>query len=96
MALLDRVLDCGAALPWDREIARDLEGTLRTLAALDPAVVERLKVEKERSMPGSARARVVCAALAGLVNPDRRPDRGGITRGHDWVNAPELGRGYEP
>ena len=97
MALLDRVLDCGAALPWDREIARDLEGTLRTLAALEPAVVERLKDEKERSMPRSARAQVVGAALAGLVNPDQRPDRGGITRGHDWVNAPkELGRGYEP
>jgi hypothetical protein len=48
-------------------------------------------------MPRSARAQVVGAALAGLVNPDQRPDRGGITRGHDWVNAPkELGPGYEP
>jgi hypothetical protein len=96
MSLLDRILDTGASLPWDREVARDLAGTLRTLAAFDPAVIERLKDEKERSMPGSARAEMVKAALAGLVDPARRPDGGGIAPGHDWPSAPfKLGRGYE-
>jgi hypothetical protein len=96
MSLLDRILDIGASLPWDRDVARDLAGTLRTLAALDPAVIERLKDENGRSMAGSARAQVVQAALAGLVDPARRPDGGGIGPGHDWSSAPfQLGRGYE-
>jgi hypothetical protein len=96
MSLLDRILDSGASLPWDREVARDLAGTLRTLATLDPAVVERLKDENGRSMPGSARAQVVHAALAGLVDSVRRSDCGGIAPGHGWLNAPfVLGRGYE-
>jgi len=96
MTLLDRILDSAASLPWDREVARDLAGTLRTLAALDPAVVERLKEENGRSMPGSARAQVVHAALAGLVDPARRPDGGGIAPGHNWLGAPfEMGRGYK-
>jgi len=96
MSLLDRILDSGAALPWDREVTRDLAGTLRTLAALDPAVIERLKDENRHSMPGSARAQVVQAALAGLANPAHRPDSGTIAAGHGWVAAPfQLGRGYE-
>jgi hypothetical protein len=96
MSLLDRILDSGASLPLDREVGRDLAGTLRTLAALDPAVVDRLKDENGRSMPGSARAQVVKAALAGLVDPARRPDGGGIGPGHDWPSAPfQLGRGYK-
>lgn len=96
MPLLDRILDSGASLPWDREVARDLVGALRTLAALDPAVVERLEDESRRSTPTSARAQVVQAALAGLVVPARRPNGGGIAPGHDWLGRPfEMGRGYE-
>jgi hypothetical protein len=96
MSLLDRILDSGAALPWDREAMRDLAGALRTLAALDPAVIEHLNDENERSLPGSARARVVQAALAGLTDPGRHPDGGGIAPGHNWPNEPfKLGHGYE-
>ena len=94
MPLLDRILDSGASLPWDREVARDLVGALRTLAALDPAVVERLEDESRRSTPTSARAQVVQAALAGLVDPARRPDGGGIAPGVDWLGRP-MGQGYE-
>ncbi len=96
MSLLDRILDSGAALPWDREVMRDLAGTLRTLAALDSAVIEHLNDENGRSLPGSARAQVVQAALAGLADPSRRPDRGGIGPGHNWPSAPfKAGRDYE-
>jgi hypothetical protein len=96
MSLLDRILDLGAALPWDREVTRDLAGTLRTLAALDPAVIERLKDESRRSLPGSVRGQVVLAALAGLVDPARRPDGGEIAPGHNWPSTTlALGRGYE-
>lgn len=88
MSLLDRVLESGASLPWDREVARDLIGALRTFAALDPAVIERLKEEERRSTPTSARARVVRSALAGLVDCAQRPEHGGIAPGHDWLTAP--------
>jgi hypothetical protein len=96
ISLIDRVLESGAVLPWDREAARDLVGTLRILAALDSAVIERLQAERERSVPGSARAQVIDAALAGLVDPSQRPDGGGIAAGHGWVNALfEPGHNYE-
>jgi hypothetical protein len=96
MSLLDRILDSGAALPWDREVMRDLAGTLRTLAALDSAVIERLNDENGRLLPGSARAQVVQAALAGLADPSRLPDGGGIGPGHNWPTAPfKAGRDYE-
>ena len=96
VSLLDRVLDLAVALPWDREVARDLVGALHILAALDMAAIERLKDEAKRSVPGSARAQVIEAALAGLVDPGRRPDGGGIAAGHNWVHALfELGRNYE-
>jgi hypothetical protein len=95
MSLLDRILNSGAALPRDREMTRDLTGTLRTLAALDVAVIERLRDENGRSMPGSARAQMIQTALAGLVDPSRRPDGGGIAAGHNWQGASfKLGRGY--
>jgi hypothetical protein len=95
MSLLNRILDSGAALPWDHEVTRDLVGTLRTLAALDPAVIERLRDESGRSMPGSARAQMVQAALAGLADPSRRSDGDGVAPGHNWQSAPfKLGRGY--
>jgi hypothetical protein len=96
LSVLDRILDRAASLPCDLEVMRDLTGSLRTLAALDSAVLEHLEDYKGRSMPGSARAEVVHAALTGLVQPARRPDAGGIMPGHDWSSAPfVLGRGYE-
>ena len=77
-------------------MTRDLAGTMRMLAALDPAVIDHLTDESRRSLPGSARAQALEAALAGLVAPARRPDRGGIAPGHNWQGAPfQLGSGYE-
>jgi len=96
LLIVDRMLDSGISLSWDREVARDLVGTFRTLVALDPAVIERLENHKTRSIPGSARARLVQAALAGLAAPAALFDDGGITPGHDWTSPPfVLGRGYE-
>jgi len=95
MSLLDRILDSCAALPLDGEVARDLAGTLRTLAALDPAVIERVRDENGGSIPGSARAQMVQRALAGLADPSRRSDSGKIAPGHNWQSAPfKLGPGY--
>ncbi len=88
MPLVDRVLESGASLPWDREVARDLVGALRVLAAIEPAVVGRLKDEEMRSTPASARGQIVRAALAGLVDPVRRPDSAGIAPGHNWLAGP--------
>jgi hypothetical protein len=96
MSVLARVLDSGAALPWDREVMRDLVGALRMLAALDPTVIERLKDENWRSTPGSVRAHTVQTALTGLADPASRLDGGGIAPGHNWQSTPfKLGRGYE-
>ena len=94
-SLFDRVLATDALLPWDCEVARDLVGTLRTLAAFDPELIERLRDEAARSMPGSNRARLIDAALAALADPANRPERGGIEPGHGWLCGRfELGRGY--
>jgi len=72
MSILDRVLESGAMLAPDREVSRDLVGALRVLAALDPAVVERLVVERLKDESGdrttSARAQIVRTALAGLAD----------------------------
>jgi len=95
ISVLDRILDRAASLPCDLQVMRDLAGTLRTLATLDPAVIEHLEDQKGRSMPGSARSHAVHAVLAELVGPVQRPDRGRIMPGHDWLSAPfVLGRGY--
>jgi hypothetical protein len=95
-SVLDRILDRAASLPSDREVMGDLASTLRILATLDPAVIEHLEDQKGRSMPGSARSQAVHAALTGLADPARRPDRDGSISGHDWTSAPfVLGRGYQ-
>jgi hypothetical protein len=95
-SLLEGILDFCACLPRDHEVERDLVGTIRTLAALDPAVIDRLSDENARSIPGSARAQVVQAALAALADSARRPDAGGIRPGHDWPSEPfKLGRNYQ-
>ncbi len=41
-----------------------------------------------RSTPASARGQIVRAALAGLVDPVRRPDSAGIAPGHNWLAGP--------
>jgi hypothetical protein len=95
-SVVDRILDAAISLSWDREVARDLAGTFRTLAALNPAVIERLEDHKTRSAPGSARAQLVHAALAGVGEPAALFDDGGLMPGHDWTSPPfVLGRGYE-
>lgn len=43
IGLLDRILAAFASLPWDAQIARDLLGTLRTLATVEPVLAERLR-----------------------------------------------------
>ena len=96
ISVLDRILDHAASLPRNLQVMRDLAGTLRTLAALDPAVIEHLEDQKGRSMPGSARSQAVHAALAELVGPIQRPGRDRTMPGHDWLSAPfVLGRGYQ-
>jgi hypothetical protein len=95
-SVLDRIFDLSASLPFDREVVRDLAGTLRSLASLDPAVIEHLEDQQRRSMPGSARLQAIHTALTRLVEPARRPDSGGIMPGHDWTSGPLiLGRGYK-
>jgi hypothetical protein len=96
LSVVDRILDSGISLPWDREVACDLAATLRALAILDPAVVEHLEDQRARSMPGSARSQAVQAALGGLVDLVRRSDAGRIMPGHDRSRAPFLaGHRYE-
>ncbi len=95
MALFGPVLELAAALPWDRQVARDIVGALRTLALLDPSVGKRLEDESRRLSPKSGRGRVVQAALAGLAERSRRPDLGGVESGNNWLAPPfKLGRGY--
>ncbi len=90
MLLLDRVLDFTASLAWDNEVARDLCGTLRILAVLDPAVIERLKNEERRWPAESARGQAIKGALDGLA------DGGTMTPGSNWLNGHfKLGRGYQ-
>ena len=96
MSLIERVLESAALLSWDHEVARDLVGAMRILAALDPAVIERLKEETARWTSTSARAQIVRAGLTGLANLAQRSDGGVIASGHDWPSEPfKLGRGYE-
>jgi Mannosyltransferase putative len=96
MSVLDRILDAGTALPSDREVMRDLVGALRMLAAIDPAVLERLRDENGRFMPGSVRAQALQAALAELVDARSLADGAGIMPGHNWPSPPfKLGQGYE-
>jgi hypothetical protein len=76
-------------------MARDLVGTLRTLASLDLEIIDCLREEGRQSAPGSARARLIEAALAGLSDPLKRPDGGGILPGRGWRgDLFELTRGY--
>ena len=65
LSVIDRILASSVSLPCDREVAGDFAGAIRALAALDPAVIERLEHHQARAMPGSAQARWVDAALAG-------------------------------
>jgi hypothetical protein len=96
MSLIERVLESAALLSWDHEVARDLVGAMRILAALDPAVIERLKDETARWASTSARAQIVRAGLTGLANLAQRSDGGVIASGHDWPSERfKLGRGYE-
>jgi len=98
LSLLDRMLQSGAQLPWDHEVARDLLGTMRTFAALDPAVIEWLKEEEKRLAPTSARARIVSSALGELTGSAQRPERGEVAPGHDWLKGPQKlnwDEGYE-
>jgi hypothetical protein len=94
-ALLDPILQLAATLPQDREVARDIVGGLRLLAALDPAVIACLEEEAERTPPMSGRAQVARAALAGLADRSRRPDAGGIAPGHGWRTGPFTEPGYD-
>ncbi|HEX5454568.1 MAG TPA: hypothetical protein VFX06_12310 [Stellaceae bacterium] len=95
LALVGSILDLGASVPWDGETARDLVGSLRVLALLDPEVIECLEAEGSRSPASSLRGRLVRAALAGLADRARRPDQGGVAAGHGWLDAAfKLGRGY--
>jgi hypothetical protein len=94
-ALLDPILQLAAALPWDREVARDIVGALRVLAALDPAFIARLEEEAECAASMSGRAQIARAALTGLADCPRRPDAGGIATGHGWRTGPFIGPGYD-
>ena len=96
LSVIDRILASSVSLPCDREVAGDFAGAIRALAALDPVVIERLEHHQARAMPGSAQARWVDAALAGLIGHARPPADGGIKPGHDWTSGQfVLGRGYE-
>lgn len=84
VSLLERLLNAYAALPWDGEVTRDFVGAVRTLATLEPALVDRLHNYMERA--SGRRAQLVRRALDGLAEPDCWPERGGIAPGHKWLN----------
>ena len=90
MEVLDRILEAAASLPWDREVERDFVGALRILAALDPALRERLEGEERRWSAASARARAIRAAFDGLAGC------GAVAPGSGWLDGRfRMGRGYE-
>lgn len=96
MLLLDRVLDQYVSLPFDREVARDLVGTIRTLAVLDAAVLVRLQAEATQAQLPGTHAEVIRAALDALAEPAHRPDCGVIAAGHNGLDQQFLWRGYDP
>lgn len=83
LALLDGVLDIGAAMPTDREVARDVLGALRLFSAIDPVVAERLAQDDEAWVTTPARARLIRSVRAALAAS------GDIAPGRNW-----LGRGF--
>jgi hypothetical protein len=82
IALLPRILEIYAGMPWDETIARDFAGAIRTLALLDPAVAGRLR---EGLAQPAGRARLIEAALDALGDGAHRPQAQPIAPGHGWL-----------
>ena len=81
-ALLDGILDIGAALPTDAEVARDVLGALRLLSAIDPVVVQRLVQDSAAGAITPARARLIRSVRAALAtNGEISPGRGWLGQG---------------
>ncbi|HUA32057.1 MAG TPA: hypothetical protein VMA09_00510 [Candidatus Binataceae bacterium] len=96
MPLVKRILEAGEALPSDREVERDIVGALRILAAIDFALLDRLKEEQQRVPSTSSRSRIIAMALERLADTSRRPDSGELKPGHNWLSAPDLNwEGYK-
>jgi hypothetical protein len=79
LALLDGMLDIGAALPNDREVARDVLGAFRLLSAIDPTVAQRLIQDDEGLATTPARARLIRSVRAALAAS------GEIAPGRNWL-----------
>jgi len=91
LALLDGVLDIGAALPNDREVARDVLGAVRLLSAMDPAIASCLAQDDDAWVTRPARARLIRSVRAALaVSGEIAPGRNWLTPGQVWASA-----GYE-
>ena len=89
-ALLDRLLDIAAALPTDGELARDVLGALRLLAALDPGVAARLAQDEAAWAATPERARLLRSVRSVLAAS------GDIAPGNNWLGGSTvLNTGYE-
>jgi hypothetical protein len=90
LALIDRVLDIGAALPTDGEVARDVLGALRLLSAIDPAVTGYLMQDDAVWASTPERARLIRSVRTALAAS------GDIAAGNNWlVRATALDTHYE-
>ncbi len=91
LALLDGMLDIGAALPTDHEVARDVLGAVRLLSAIDPAIATRLMQDDADSVTTPARARLIRSVRTGLAaNGEVAPGRNWLTPGTAYKSS-----GYE-
>jgi hypothetical protein len=78
LALLDGMLDIGAALPTDHEVARDVLGAVRLLSAIDPVIATRLMQDDDDPVTTPARARLIRSVRAVLAGS------GEVAPGRNW------------
>lgn len=85
IALLDRILGAFNSLPHDDRIVRDLLGTLRTLATVEPLLAERMRALAESGDAGTTTSHpirdVIRQALTGLPTAS---DGAALVQGKIW------------
>ena len=74
-ALIEALIDLYTALPWDNETTRDLAGTLRSLARLDPRVIGWFEATASRRGFVATRRALLDAALGAVGAAGERARR---------------------
>jgi hypothetical protein len=72
VALLDRIIATFASLPWDGQIARDLLGTLRTLATIEPVLAQRLRALLRSGTTGTVAEQACAEVIRRALNDPAR------------------------